>query len=352
MLVGRTGHRQRRGVEDAPLDGRHVHHLLTGDQRVARPHRVAQADLDRIEPARGGQPVHLRLVGEARLHDPEAPHRPARQVVRPHGVPVDDGVGAAVRALGVRDAVDEHRRRRGGVRPAVEHHARLDLDDLALARGVVAHPDRRRVAVDVAEEALGSAVGDAHRPPEPQRQQARVDLQADVLACAERAADATEHEPDGLVGQAEAGGDLVAVLVEPLGGDVQLDTLAAGVRHGERGLEPEERLVLHADLVRALDDDVTDHALVAAHDALVTDDVPVGMDRRMAAVDRGLGVEQRIEQLVVDDDRREGAPARLRMIGGHRGDRLAHVAHDVGREHGLVLADQPVRTSCRARRRP
>ena len=108
----------------------------------------------------------------------------------------------------------------------------------------------------MAEEALGPAVGDAHRPPEPQREQACVDLQADVLAGAERAADAAEHEPDGLVGQAEAGGDLVPVLVQPLGGDVEFDALAARVGHGERGLEPEERLVLHADLVGALDDDV------------------------------------------------------------------------------------------------
>ena len=77
-----------------------------------------------------------------------------------------------------------------------------------------------------------------------------------------------------------------AVLVQPLRGDVQLDAGTAGVGHGQRGLQTEERLVLHADLVRALDHDVADQRLVAAHDPLVADHVAVGMDRRVAAVDR------------------------------------------------------------------
>ena len=196
--IGRGGrtlgrHRQRGGVTDALFDRRDVQHRLAGDQFVAGLHRVQQADLDRVEPAGVGELVHLRLVGEARLHHAEPAHRSARQVVRAHGVAVDHGVGAPVRALGVGDAVDQHRRRRRRVRAAVEDHPRLDLDDLAGRRGVVAHPHRRRVAVHVPEETLGAAVRDAHRPAEPQRQQARVHLQADVLAAAERSADAAER---------------------------------------------------------------------------------------------------------------------------------------------------------------
>ena len=260
-------------------DRRHALNTCPVISRSPVSHRVAQADLDRVEPARRGQPVHLRLVGEARLHDAEAAHRPARQVVGAHRVAVDDGVGAPVRTLGVGDRVDQHRRRRRRVGPAVEHEAGLDLDDLAVGRGVVAHPDRRRVAVDVAEEALRPAVGDAHRPPEPQREQARVDLQADVLAGAERAADAAEHEPHLPLGQAEAGRDLLAVLVQPLGGDVELDAVAAVVGDGQRRLEPEERLVLHADLVRALDHDVAGDASGRRTRSAGGGDVAVGMDR-------------------------------------------------------------------------
>ncbi len=66
------------------------------------------------------------------------------------------------------------------------------------------------------------------------------------------------------------------------------------------------------------------------------------MDRWVTAVDRRLRVEERIEQFVVHHDRLERSTAGLGMIGGDGGDRLAHVADDVGGEHGLVLADQPV----------
>ena len=84
-------------------DRRDVLDHLTGDQRVAGLHRVAQPDLDRVEAARRGQLVHLPLVGEARLHHAEAAHRAARQVVGAHRLAVDGGVGALVRALRVGD---------------------------------------------------------------------------------------------------------------------------------------------------------------------------------------------------------------------------------------------------------
>ena len=145
-----------------------------------------------------------------------------------------------------------------------------------------------------------------------------------------------------VLGQAEAGGDLLAVLVQPLRGDVQLDAAAVRVGDGDGRLEPEERLVLHADLVRALDDDVAGGVGVAAHDALVAQHVAVGVDRRVRAVDRRLGVEQRVEHLVVDVDRGQRPPARLRVVGGDGGDGLADVAHELAGEHRLVGGDQPV----------
>ncbi len=60
----------------------------------------------------------------------------------------------------------------------------------------------------------------------------------------------------------------------------------------------------------------------------------------MTADDRLLGVDQRLEHLVLDDDRGERPPARLRVVGGDGGDRLADVAHDVVGEHRLVRRDQ------------
>ena len=82
-----------------------------------------------------------------------------------------------------------------------------------------------------------------------ERQQRAVDLHREVLAPAERAADPGEVDPHLLGPQAEARRDLVAVDVEPLGRDVDVDA-ALAVRDGEPGLGAEEGLVLDRQLVR------------------------------------------------------------------------------------------------------
>ena len=82
-----------------------------------------------------------------------------------------------------------------------------------------------------------------------------MDLHAEVLAGAERAADAAERDPHLVGRQVEAGGDLVAVDVQPLGRHEQVDAAVLG-GHREAGLGAEERLVLHPDLVVAGDHDV------------------------------------------------------------------------------------------------
>ena len=83
--------------------------------------------------------------------------------------------------------------------------------------------------------------------------------------------------------------------------------------------------------------------LVASDDALMADDVAGRVDRWMAAVDRPLGVGERSQHLVLDDDRLQCPPARLGVVGSDRGDRLADVAHDVAGEDRLIAADQSVR---------
>ena len=124
----------------------------------------------------------------------------------------------------------------------------------SLRRAVLA-PDPRRVPVDVADERLLAAVDELHRAARVQREQRAVDLHRQVLAPAERAADAAEVEPHLLGLEAEAGRDLVAVDVQPLRRDVDVDA-ALAVGDGEPRLGPEERLVLDPDLVDALDGDV------------------------------------------------------------------------------------------------
>ena len=211
---------------------------------------------------------------------------------------------------------------------------RLDLYEAAVGVGVVPVPHDRRMPVHVAEERLLARVDHLHRPPGAQRQQADLHLHAQVLAGAEGAPDAGEVQPHLVERQAEAGRDLVLVDVQPLGGDVQVD--AAVVRRDrEAGLRAHEGLVLHAGLVAALDDD-------GARGVRSRPGGSSGGSRTLprgwigAASSRDSGSTSGSRRLVVDDDGRGGAPGGLGVVGGHRRDRLSHVADHVPGEDGLV----------------
>ena len=67
---------------------------------------------------------------------------------------------------------------------------------------------------------------------------------------------------------------------------------------------------------------------------------PVGMERLL--LERALHVDDRLERLVLDDDRLERPCGLLRMLGGDDRDGLADVAHPIGREHRLVGELEPV----------
>jgi hypothetical protein len=86
--------------------------------------------------------------------------------------------------------------------------------------------------VDVPDERLLARVHDFHRPVRVQGEERAVDLHREVLAPAEGAADAGEVDPNLLRFEAEARSDLVAVDVEPLRRDVDVDA-AAAVGHSE-----------------------------------------------------------------------------------------------------------------------
>ena len=152
------------------------------------------------------------------------------------------------------------------------------------------------------------------------------------------------RQPHLLVREAEALGDLVAVDVQPLGGDVEVDAaLAVGDR--EAGLGAEEGLVLHPDLVLAGDDDLGGGVGVAVVDLQVAQDVAAQVQLRRAGVHRLLGGGDRVEHVVLDLDRLDGAAGGLGVVGGDDGDRLALVADGLPGEHGLV-GDAPSRRPC------
>jgi hypothetical protein len=165
-----------------------------------------------------------------------------------------------------------------------------------------------------------------------------VQLHREILARAERAADAGQHEPHAVRRQPQAGRDLVAVEVQPLRRDVQLDAPVA-VGNCQPGLRTQERLVLDADLVTAADDHLAGGARVTAHDRDRPQQVALRVQRGRAGGQRGLHRDDRVQRLVAHVDQGRGAPGGRRVIGGDDRDRLAVVADAVDGEHGLIGPD-------------
>src|SRR4029450_13745159 len=146
-------------------------------------------------------------------------------------------------------------------------------------------------------------------------QHGAVDLHREVLAAAERAAHAREMDPDLLLAEPQTRSHLVAVDVQPLGRDVDVDA-AFAVRNGESRLGPEERLILDSELVVALDGDIARRLWVAAADSHVPHDVRPGIvakavtKRPVLRVDRLL-----VHRSLHVDDRLPGLAPRGRLWG-------------------------------------
>src|SRR5919201_1321914 len=144
----------------------------------------------------------------------------------------------------------------------------------------------------------------------------------------------------------EAGRDLVAVDVEPLRRDVDVDP-AVAVRNGEPGLGPEERLVLDAELVDPADAHVAGRVGISVPNHDRAEDVrprvlaePVARGWVLLVQRLLLGcalrVDDRLERLVLDSDLLGGSPGLLGVLGGDECDRLTEVADAVAREHRLI----------------
>src|SRR5438067_2844417 len=192
------------------------------------------------------------------------------------------------------------------------------------------------MAVNMAVKGFLPAVGHLDRPLRSQRQQAGMDLHADILARAEGAADAGEVEAYLCRWQIEAGGQLLEIGVQPLRGDEEIDaTVGGGNRQARFGTEG--RLVLHAGLVHPLHPDVGGRAGVAMDDREGAHNVALRMDRWGRRVERLLHVGDGGQDLVVDGDRFERGARQLGVFCGHDGYRLAGIPNHINGQHWLVL---------------
>ena len=161
-------------------------------------------------------------------------------------------------------------------------------------------------------------------------------MKAEVLPGAERPAHAGQGHPDPVGVQPEAVGHLVAVRVEPLGGDEQVHPAVIG-RNCQPRLRAEEGLVLHAHLIGALHGDqavAPGGRRVAVAQVDPTDEVAVRMNgcRRLGR----RRVDERLGDLVFHDDGVQRPTDCLGMVGSHYGHRFTLVPHLVAGQHRLV----------------
>ena len=152
---------------------------------------------------------------------------------------------------------------------------------------------RRWVAVDVAEEGLLAVVDHLHGAFRLEGEHAGVDLHAEVLATAERAADAGECEPHLIRRKSQALCYLILVYVQPLGRDVKIHA-AFTIRDGHPRFGTQESLVLHPDPVISTHHHVGGRIGVAALYADVPQQVTGEVQLRRALTHRLLGIHDRL----------------------------------------------------------
>ena len=218
----------RRTPADHFTDRRTPADDLAGRQHGSGRDGILDAQLNRIQTQRPRQFVHLGFVGHAGLHRAEAPHRAAGWVVRVDGGPLHQRVGHFIGPGRKRGRVGDDRSRGRRVGAAVNHDPGIDAGQHAAAGRAVAHPDARGVPVHMAVERLLARIDHFHGLPGAQRQQAGMEVHAEVFARSKRAADAGEMKPHLVGGQVQTWRNLIPIYVQPLCGDVQVDAPILG----------------------------------------------------------------------------------------------------------------------------
>jgi hypothetical protein len=323
---------------------------------VALAHRVAQAELERVDPELARDRVDVRLESEERLHVAGRAQEAAGDRVRIDGHPLDAGVGDVVRRLGIhpRDQVRDDLSGRVGA--AIKDHAHVHRDDLAVLGHAGPEPVGRRVpdvrpldVVEIRPHVLDRAL-------RRRREEVAVKLLDREALRAELAADEARLDDDLLLGQARAERELIAQPEGRLVGRDDVDQPVVVDPHERRARfdvpweVARRRVGLLEDPVRAGERgvDVAVHDLLVPLNVRMRDGEPLGwrpeirialrvlvQDERLRR-HRLLGVEDRRELFVLDLDGRRRGLRDLRRLGGDDRDVVADETHAVDRQ------DRPV----------
>ena len=165
-----------------------------------------------------------------------------------------------------------------------------------------------------------------------------------VLSSTKGAASAGQVYPQLARREPETRRDLNMVLVEPLGGDVEVHTPGA-VWDRKPGFRTHERLVLNPHLIGALDDHISDRFGGTAANWYRSEDVAVRVNRWCFC--GRLGIRHWTEDLVLHDNRLGRTAACIWMVRGHDRHGFTLVAHDIAGQHRLVGHGESVRRVAR-----
>ena len=176
-----------------------------------------RAQFDRVHVEGAGQPVEIGFGGKDRLQYAEAAQRAAHAVVGRDGPAFDAGVGDAIGPLDQGRAIADAGSRGMTIRPALVEQPRLDLEQPAVTRGVMANPDARGMAMVAREESLPAAVEKLDRAARMQGEKRPMDLPGHRHPTAERPTDAGISHQHLLLRQAKCGRDLRPIGMDPLG---------------------------------------------------------------------------------------------------------------------------------------
>ena len=252
--------------------------------------------------------------------------------------------GVSVGPAGVAGGALQHLAADRSVGAGVAENVRLHRRQPALGVAADGVGHGERVALGMDADRLFAGQRDPHRPPGQARQHRRLRLDRHVLLAAEGAAVGRELDVQPLFRLAEDGGDLPAILEDPLALAVDVQT-PVGQRAGEAGFRLEEQVLdalgrpCAADDVRRGGEGGVDVAARVARRRQPI--VMLGVDARRARLQRLGGVEHGGQRLVRDLDQLRRLAGDARRLGGDGGQHVADAARLLafGDEDGPVGID-------------